>query len=58
MGVRDRQENITAKKWIILAATSNHAEDLTEAIGVTSIQRYYDAVTVIKAAKRRLGWER
>jgi hypothetical protein len=57
-GGRDIDRNITTKKWIILAATSNHAEDLTWAIAVTSIQRYYDAVTVIKAAERRLGWKR
>ena len=33
--------NITTMKWIILAATSNHTKDLTGAIVVTSIQRYY-----------------
>jgi hypothetical protein len=57
-GGRDRTEDITTKKWIILATTSNHAEDLTGVIAVASIQRYYNAVTIIKAAARRLGWER
>jgi hypothetical protein len=35
-GGRDIDEDITTKKWIILAATSNHAEDLNRAIGVAS----------------------
>ena len=38
--------------------TTNQAKDFTRVIAVASIQRYYDAVPVIKAAKRQLGWER
>ena len=48
----------TANKWIILAATSNQAVDLTGVITVSSIQRYHNTVTSVKAAARRLGWER
>ena len=47
----------TTKKWIILAAASNYAEDLTETIAVAPNQRYHNAVTVIKTAARLLGWE-
>ena len=45
----------TTNKWIILPATSNQAVDLTGAITVSSIQRYYDAVTIIKTAKETTG---
>ena len=52
---RYRKENMTTKKWIIVAITSNHAEDLTRAIAVASIQRYYDAATVINAGEQTTG---
>ena len=46
----------TAKAfWIILATTSNPAEDLTGVIAVTSIQRHYNAVTVIVVTVGMLG---
>ena len=44
-------------KGIIIAASSNHAEDLTGEFAVASIQRYNDTITAIKPAARRLGWE-
>ena len=34
---RDRDEDITTKEWIILAATSNHAEAFTQVTVLTSI---------------------
>ena len=40
---RDRNEKITTKKWIILAITSNHTEDLTGVIAVAFIQMYPSA---------------
>ena len=44
--------------WIILAATSNHAEDLTGVVGVASIQRHYNVNTVIEVTVGMLRWER
>ena len=52
---RDKKKHISTKKWIILAATSNQAEDLTGAIAVASIQRYCEAVTVIKTVEKTTG---
>ena len=43
---------------VILAATSNYAKDSTKTIAVTSIRRFYDIVTFIEAATRRLVWKR
>ena len=52
---RDKKKHISTKKWIILAATSNQAEDLTGAIAVASIQRYYNTGNVIKAVEETMG---
>jgi hypothetical protein len=47
LGGRYIDKDITTKRWIILAAAINHAEDLTGTIGVASTQRYYNGVTAI-----------
>ena len=55
IGIATKQDS---NKIVILAATSNYAEDSTETIAVASTKRSFDIVIPIEASTRQWGWER